>query len=578
MTPQIADGRWLWQYVARHRWSGLAAIGCGMIAGVTASIEPFLIGVIIDEISKGASMDQLVSLILLMLGLAVVTVIAFFGQRHFSGEIAYSVNYDVRRDLFDNMLTLENDFYQRHATGDLISRMHGDVVMIWRLLAITFTRLGSAVTVVIMTFILLGSISLPLTLVVFMVLAISTSIQIRVGLLLAPVFEQVQDQAGTVSSVVQDAVSGIQTVKTTGREAEIAAKFREENEEFRNRWLFFRRRNEPVGMMPNMISELTRGIVVLFGGILTINGTLTIGNFAQFLVYLTMISTVLLQIGTVYQRLQQTRGALTRLTPLRQATNISDAPDADALPQPRGEIVYENVSVKIEDTWLLQDISLRIPAGQVVAIVGPTGCGKTLLVNLLARVLDPTEGHILIDDTEITDLKLEDLREAVAYVPETTFLFSQELHRNIRMGKANISNDELNEAIHISRMSNDLPQLPEGLDTLVGEKGVMLSGGQKQRVAIARAVVRDPTILILDDALSSVDMHTAADILNDLRGVLRTRTSIIIAHRIATVKDADHIFVMREGRVVENGTHDELIARGGDYAHMVERELKEEIV
>jgi ATP-binding cassette subfamily B protein len=283
-----------------------------------------------------------------------------------------------------------------------------------------------------------------------------------------------------------------------------------------------------------------------------------------------------LQIGTVYQRLQQTRGALARLAPLRQPTNIEDIPGASPLTQPQGEITYQDVGVQIDGKWLLRDVSLHISAGQVVAIVGPTGCGKTLLVSLLARVLDPSEGEIRVDGTNVMDLKLDDLRKAIAYVPESTFLFSQELHRNIRMGRADISADELHEAINTSRMSNDLPQLPNGLDTLVGEKGVMLSGGQKQRVAIARAIVRDPAILILDDALSSVDMHTAADILNDLRGVLRTRTSIIIAHRIATVKDADHIIVMTDGRVVEEGKHDELVKRDGVYAQMVERELKEE--
>ncbi|MCA9912804.1 MAG: ABC transporter ATP-binding protein, partial [Anaerolineae bacterium] len=342
------------------------------------------------------------------------------------------------------------------------------------------------------------------------------------------------------------------------------------------RWLFFKRRNEPVGMLPQMISYLTQGIIVLFGGMLAVNGEITIGNFAQFLLYLGFISRVLLMIGTTYQRYMQTRGAFQRITPLLQEAVIRDEDGAAPLPQSNGDIRFEGVGLQEEGKWLLRDVNLHIPSGSVVALVGPTGSGKTVLVNLLSRVTDPQEGRILIDDHDVRDLQLKDLRSTIAYVPQQTFLFSQPLHENVRMGQPDITDDELQRALHISRVSNDLGQMPDGLETLVGEKGVMLSGGQKQRVAIARAIARNPAILVLDDALSSVDTHTAAEILNDMRQVLNTRTSILIAHRIATVKDADFIIVMDGGRIVEQGTHDELIAQGGLYAGMVEREAQQE--
>jgi ATP-binding cassette subfamily B protein len=568
--------RWLGRFITQYRFAVFASLVYGAVGGITLALEPYYIGIIVDHVRAGVDLGEIARDIFLLLGLAVVTVAAFFGQRHYSGLVAYGVQYDVRRTIFHHMVTLDQGFYQRYPVGDLISRMHSDMEWIWRLLALGFTRGGSAIVGCVVTFILLGMINLPLTLVVFTTLAISTYFQMRAGLALIKLSEDVQDQAGVVSALVQDATSGIQTIKTFGREAHVSQKFYEENREYRRRWLYFKRRNEPVGMLPQMIAHLTTGIVVIFGGTMALNEQITIGNFTQFLLYLAMISNVLLQIGTIYQRFQQTRGAIKRLTPLLQTPDIRDTEASVPLTHPKGTIQFENVSLKAEDKYLLRNITLDIPAGKVIGVVGPTGCGKTLLVSLLARVMDPAEGKICIDGLDVRHIKLDDLRQAIAYVPQETFLFSLPLHENVRMGRPNLDEEEIMRAVHISRLSNDLPQLPDGMETLVGEKGVMLSGGQKQRVAIARAIAHDPAILVLDDALSSVDTQTAADILHDLRDVLRSRTSLIIAHRIATVKDADIIIVMDNGRIVEHGTHASLIAHDGMYARMVERELKED--
>lgn len=592
-TPQ-ANMRWVWRYVMKYRTAVYGSLLTGMIGGLTAALEPYVIGMIIDHVRYGftpapqpaplnllydfirlqSAPGLIVRDIAMLVGFGVITTIAFVFQRNFSGTVAYSALFDMRRDLFDNLLTLEQGFYHRHAPGDLISRMYSDLDVAWRLLVMGFTRFGSAFFTLIATFVLLASVDASLTVIVFIVLTISTAFQMVAGKSLAPVYEKVQDQAGELSSLVQDAFSGIQTIKTFGRENGINQRYADENAEYRRRWLFFKRRNEPVGMLPNMISQLAAGIVVLFGGVLTLNGQLTLGNFTQFLLYLGMISSVLLQLGTIYQRYQQTRGALVRITPLLQRATINSPADAKPVTHVRGDITFDHVTVQMGDTRVLDDVSLHIPAGQVTAFVGATGSGKTLLVSLLARVLDPTAGRVLVDDMDVRALRLDDLRRHIAYVPQSTFLFSDTLADNIKMDRPNTNDDELARAMTISRLSNDLPQLPHGMQTLVGEKGVMLSGGQKQRVAIARAIVRDPAILVLDDALSSVDTRTAADILAELRHVLKSRTSVIIAHRIASVKDADHIVVMAEGRIVEQGKHADLTARGGFYARMVERELK----
>jgi ATP-binding cassette subfamily B protein len=575
-TAPTANVRWLWGFVWQHKRAALGALISGLLAGAAQAYAPYLSGTIVDHIGMRAESGIIIREIGGLLGLGAFSVLMFAFQRHYSGVVAYSTVYTIRLTLFDNLLKLDQSFYQRYALGDLLSRMHADIDMIWRLLVLTFLRVGSATFTLILSFVLLATISLPLTAIVFIVLTISTAFQVRAGLRLATLFEDVQAQQGVMSAFVQDAFSGIQTIKTFAREPGAAARYAETNAEFRRRWLHFKRRNEPIGMLPNFISELTAGIVVIAGGVLTLSGQLTLGDFARFLLSLSLIATVLLHLATTYQRLQQARGALFRLTPLLQPPRIEDAGsvhgEGGAPAAFRGDIVFDDVGVQIDQRWVLRHISLHIPAGAVIGFVGPTGGGKTLLLSLIARVIDPNEGHVLLDGIDVRQLPLDELRAAIAYVPQQTFLFSQPLAENVRMGHEDIEAEELMRALHISRMSSDLAQLPQGLETLVGEKGVMLSGGQRQRVAIARAILRDPSVLVLDDALSSVDTQTAADILHDLRQVLRSRTSLIVAHRMATVKDADHIVVMDKGRLVEQGSHLELLAKGGMYAAMVARE------
>ncbi len=564
---------WLADKVLKHKRAAVLAIAFGVVSGVTTAAEPYLIGSLIDRLRDGVENSELLMFVGAIAVLAVANLYGYNMLRVYSGEVAYSVDYDLRNLVFQNMVTLEQDFYKKYASGDLLSRIHNDMNVIWRLNALAFLRAGTAIFMLGTTFILLSFINLPLTLMVFAILTASTVVQVWAGLAITPIFEEVQDQGGVLAGFVQDAVTGIQTVKTTGREVHIAGKYRAENAIYRRKWLRFRRRNEPVGMLPNMVSELTAAIVVMIGGVMAINGELTVGSFTSFLLYLGVTSVWLLNLGTVYQRYQQAKGALNRIAPLLQPAKIASKPISITLPQVRGEIEFENVSLHLDDMPIVRNVDLKIKAGEVVAIVGPTGCGKTQLVNLLARINDASQGVVRIDGVDVRDFELESLRRAITYVPQSTFLFSRELQENVVMGREDISDDNLHSAVNISRLSNDLAQLPQQLETMVGERGVMLSGGQKQRVAIARALVRDPAILILDDALSSVDTHTAADILRELRTVLKSRTSIIIAHRIATVKDADRIIVMSEGRVVADGTHDQLINSDEFYGRLFEREM-----
>ncbi|MFN8379966.1 MAG: ABC transporter ATP-binding protein [Anaerolineae bacterium] len=574
LTSETADLRWLIRFISLHKPALAGALISGVIAGFSAAFEPFFIGMIIDDVNAGGGMEVVWRDVALLVLFGIITVIAFYAQRFYSGEIAYGVNYDLRGTLFGRLLRQDQNFYDHFATGDLISRVNSDTEMVWRLMVLFFLRFASSLTLLIFTFVLLATVDLRLTAVVFVVLAISTTFQFGAGSAIVKLFERVQTQAGRMSAFVQDSISGVLTIKTFGREEGASQAFAGHNREYRRIWLRFKRRNEPVGMLPNMISQLTTGIVVLFGGILTVEGTLTLGNFTQFLLYLGLISTALLNLGTIYQRLQQARGALTRLTPILQLPEVRTPDNPILVVPPHAEIVFDHVSLTLDGAKILDDVSLRIPARTTVAFVGATGSGKTLLLNLLARVYDATEGSVRLGGHDVRAYDLEALRSAIAYVPQETFLFSETLAANIRMGVNDLEDKELGWSADMSRLANDLPQLPQGLDTLVGEKGVMVSGGQRQRIAIARALVRKAQVLVMDDALSSVDTHTSADILRNLRMVLNERTSLIVAHRIATVKDADFIVVMENGLIVEQGSHNQLIAHGGLYASMVHRELR----
>jgi len=326
--------------------------------------------------------------------------------------------------------------------------------------------------------------------------------------------------------------------------------------------------------------RLASTLVLAFGGILIISHRLSIGQYVQFIVYLGLLSNAATQLSRALERLQQGSAAASRIGEvLLRQPRVADAPDAIS-PPIRGAIRFEGVGVRHEGRWVLRDVTLDIPAGTTLGVVGATGAGKSTLLSLLSRVYDPDEGRVLIDGHDIRQIKLAALRRAIGYVPQETLLFGMSLRENIAFEGTAIQDEHIHTAMRIARLSNDLPQLPQGLATIVGERGTTLSGGQRSRAAIARALVRDPALLVLDDSLSNVDAHTAAQILSELQATRRGRSTVIVAQRIASVRDADLIVVLDAGRVAERGTHQSLLAQDGLYAAMFRRELQqaEEIV
>jgi ATP-binding cassette subfamily B protein len=315
-------------------------------------------------------------------------------------------------------------------------------------------------------------------------------------------------------------------------------------------------------------------LVLWFGGHEVVDGNMTLGEFVAFNGYLALLSWPLMSLGWSASALQTGVASWNRIAEiLMTEPTIATRPGASTPGHVRGDIAFEGVTFGYGDEPVLRDITLRIPAGSMVAIVGATGAGKTTLVNLLARLWDPWTGRVTLDGADIRDLPLPLVRESVAFVPQETFLFSDSLVENIGYGRANAGPEALDFALDTSQLSNDLPRLTHGIETVIGERGVTLSGGQKQRTAIARAVIKDAPVLVLDDALSHVDTHTEEEILRRLRGYMAERTAIVVAHRTSTVAAADRIVVLEHGRIAEEGTHLQLLANNGPYARFYQRQL-----
>jgi len=390
-------------------------------------------------------------------------------------------------------------------------------------------------------------------------------------------YRAVQDQFGELATRVQETISGMRKIKAYAREdAEVAA-FTRAEEEMVRRSMGWARYSAGLMAFFGVASGSAVVLVLWIGGHKVVDGDLTVGQFVQFMAYLGILSSPVLSLSWTVSLLQQGIVGWRRVRELLEARpEIVDPPRPVRLEPIRGDVALEHVSFGYAGEPILRDINLRVPAGRSVALVGETGAGKTTLVNLLVRLYDPTEGRITLDGVDIRELPLNELRAAVGFVPQESFLFSEPLGSNIAYGRFEPDDEDVRHALLTSQLANDLPQLTHGLETVVGERGVTLSGGQKQRAALARALLKHPPVFVLDDTLSHVDTHTEEEILRRLRDFMSRRTTFLIAHRPSTVKAADFIVVLGGGSIVETGMHDELLAAGGAYARFYRRQLLEQ--
>ncbi|MFN7545101.1 MAG: ABC transporter ATP-binding protein, partial [Acidobacteriota bacterium] len=390
-------------------------------------------------------------------------------------------------------------------------------------------------------------------------------------------FELIQAQFSDISSRVQENLNGVRIVRAYAQEQPELHKFEILNQDYIRSNLGLAR---DTGMFYPLLQALvgfTFLLVMWAGGWRLYTGQITLGSFVMFQTYMGMLIWPMIAFGWVINLTQRGTASLKRIREILDAIPSISSPPSPQLLQPlRGEITFDQVSVRFDGSTALDQVSFTIPAGATAAIVGKTGSGKSTLLNLLPRLLDPTSGRVLLDGVDLRDLDLNQLRSAIGFVPQETFLFSTTLAENIALGVPGASAEAIAEAAAKSGLADDITAFPAGLQTEIGERGVTLSGGQKQRTAIARAILRNPAILILDDSLSSVDTVTEEKILTHLATIMRGRTALFVSHRVSTVRNADIIFVLDHGRIVEQGSHEQLIARGGYYADLHQKQTLEE--
>ncbi|HEX6904171.1 MAG TPA: ABC transporter ATP-binding protein [Thermoanaerobaculia bacterium] len=570
---------YVWPYLRPHRRKlilGVLAIVASVLMSMTG---PLLLGWSIDAIRRGAPQAELLRYAGMLLGFTVATGIFSYTQRMILVKMSREIEFDMRNDFFEHLEKQPPAFFIEHPTGDLMARATNDMGAVRMLCGPAIMYATNTVVTALFAMIFIVRINFSLSMLALFTMplvAISTK---YFGGRIHDLFTGVQEKYANVTTKVQESLSGVRVVRAYAQEAREEAEFRRVTQEHLDASMRLVGWSAAFGPLLQSLVGLGFVAVLWYGGLLVIRYQITIGQFVSFQLFLGRLVFPMIAAGFLVNMAQRGTASMIRL---RKILDVQPAiRDEGPLTDPReiqGTVQVRNLTFAYGPGLdpALANIDLQVQAGQTVAIVGRTGSGKSTLLSLIPRLLDPPEGSLFVDGVDVRRMPLARLRSAISTVPQETFLFSDTIRANIALGRARATEEEIREAARMAGLEPDLAAFPEGLDTIVGERGLTLSGGQKQRVALARALLRDSRILLLDDCLSAVDTHTEEEILRNLRTLFKGRTVFLVSHRISTVKDANVIVVLEHGRIAERGTHAQLITSGGLYADLYQRQLLEE--
>ena len=559
--------RWFLSFLKKYRVRMIVGLILVFITALLVLINPQISGMIVDEVIEGQHYEKLGILLLIMIGVTLVRSLLRFAFLMCFESSSQGLVYDMREEAYRKLMKEDFNFFNKNRTGDLMSRQTGDMDAVRHMVSHVIYFSFENILVFLMALVMIFSVNVKMALCMLIVLPFTLAVTLSQRRHIKPAFDRVRDCFSSLNAFAQETIAGNRVVKAFAKEDYELEKFDRENDGYRDAQLNAASIWMKYIPMFEILSQCLTIILMIMGGFMVIDGEMTIGNMVTVNGYLWMLNSPLRQAGWIINDLQRFLTAIEKI--YKVYTTEPDIKQPEHVVEKRklkGSVTFDHVNYYTNDDTVLKDISFHVEPGQTVGIIGATGSGKSSLVNLICRFYDVNQGRVLVDDIDVRNLDLQTLRGNIGIAMQDVFLFSDTIEGNIAYGNPDCTFEQVQAAAKIANADEFIREMPEGYDTIIGERGVGLSGGQKQRISLARAILKDPSIIILDDTTSAIDMETESMIQNELKKISDERTVFIIAHRISSIIHADQILVLDNGRLVERGTHEQLLAKKGYYS------------
>lgn len=559
--------RWFLAFLKKYRVRMIVGLILVFITALLVLINPQISGMIVDEVIEGQHYEKLGILLLIMIGVTLVRSLLRFTFLMCFESSSQGLVYDMREEAYRKLMKEDFNFFNKNRTGDLMSRQTGDMDAVRHMVSHVIYFSFENILVFLMALVMIFSVNVKMALCMLIVLPFTLAVTLSQRRHIKPAFDRVRDCFSSLNAFAQETIAGNRVVKAFAKEDYELEKFDRENDGYRDAQLNAASIWMKYIPMFEILSQCLTIILMIMGGFMVIDGEMTIGNMVTVNGYLWMLNSPLRQAGWIINDLQRFLTAIEKI--YKVYTTEPDIKQPEHVVEKRklkGSVTFDHVNYYTNDDTVLKDISFHVEPGQTVGIIGATGSGKSSLINLICRFYDVNQGRVLVDDIDVRNLNLQTLRGNIGIAMQDVFLFSDTIEGNIAYGNPDCTFEQVQAAAKIANADEFIREMPEGYDTIIGERGVGLSGGQKQRISLARAILKDPSIIILDDTTSAIDMETESMIQNELKKISDERTVFIIAHRISSIIHADQILVLDNGRLVERGTHEQLLAKKGYYS------------